>query len=84
MSDDSEDQLVSLTGYEHCIIGTVEQFGRPDIICYDKDLILAKHMADGMTLDDAEDYFLYNDCGGYLGDRTPCFLTREIPEGVVS
>ena len=66
---------ILLTGFEKCFIGIVERFGQPDIACYDKHQVLAKLMADGMSLEEAEEYFQFNIIGGYFGEYTPCFLT---------
>jgi len=70
----TEEPFVKMDGYEDCVIGVVEQYGRPHILCYDKTKILAKLMNDGMTDDEAEEYFEYNQIGAYVGESTPCFL----------
>ena len=71
----SEEPFMKMDGYEECIVGVVEQFGRPPILCYDKTKILAKLIDDGMTDDEAEEFFEYNQIGAYVGDSTPCFVT---------
>jgi hypothetical protein len=32
-----EDELLKMDGYDDCIVGTVERFGQPEIVCYDKE-----------------------------------------------
>ena len=71
----TEELFIKMDGYEKCIVGVVEQFGRPPILCYDKRKILAKLIDDGMSYDEAEEFFEYNQIGAYIGDSTPCFVT---------
>ena len=70
-----EDELMSMDGYEDCIVGIVEQFGRPPILCYNKILVMQKMIDDGSSPEEAEEYFDYNQIGAYVGESTPCFLT---------
>lgn len=70
-----EDELMSMDGYEDCIVGIVEQFGRPPILCYNKILVIQKMVDDGASPEEAEEYFDYNQIGAYVGESTPCFLT---------
>lgn len=70
-----EDELMSMDGYEDCIVGIVEQFGKPPILCYNKLLVIQKMIDDGASSEEAEEYFDYNQIGAYVGESTPCFLT---------
>lgn len=50
------------------------------VLCYDMDWIIQKLMKrDGMTHEEAVEYFEYNQLGAYVGKQTPIFLNR-IPE----
>ena len=71
----TEEPFMKMDGYEDCIVGVVEQFGRPHILCYDKRKILAKLIDDGMSYYGAEEFFEYNQIGAYVGESTPCFVT---------
>lgn len=66
-----------MDGYNDCIIGVVERYGQPDIVCYDKAKVINKLMSDGMTFGDAIDFHEYNQAGAWVGDLTPCFLTHD-------
>jgi hypothetical protein len=79
-----EDELVSMDGYDDCIVGIVEQFGKPPILCYDKLLVIQKMVGAGSSYEDAEEYFEYNQIGAYVGESTPCFLTPIPLEDLVS
>jgi len=75
LNTDEQDELISMDGYDDCIVGIVEQFGKPSILCYDKLLVIQKMIDDGSSYEDAEEYFEYNQMGAYVGESTPCFLT---------
>lgn len=81
---DEESPLMSMDGYDDCIVGLVEQFGRPAILCYDRSLVIKKLMSMDMSEEEAEDFFEYNQIGAYVGDTTPCFLTNVSTEEFVS
>jgi hypothetical protein len=70
------DDILLMDGFDDCVVGVVEQFGRPPIVCYDRDKVIRKMVADGMTYEEAEEFFEYNQIGAWVGDRTPCFLTQ--------
>lgn len=74
--DPDHDWLV-MNGYDDCIIGVVEQYGRPPIVCYDKPKVLAKLVSDGMSEEEAEEFWSFNQIGAYMGENTPCFLTPK-------
>jgi hypothetical protein len=69
------EDILLMDGYDDCVVGVVEQFGRPPIVCYDRELVIRKLMEDGMTQEEAEEFFEFNQIGAWVGDRTPCFLT---------
>ena len=70
-----QDKLMCMDGYDDCIVGIVEQFGKPPILCYNKLLVIQKMIDDGSSYEEAEEYFEYNQIGAYVGEFTPCFLT---------
>lgn len=75
MQTSEEEKMILMDGYDDCIVGFVEQFGKPSIVCYDKSLVIQRLMSDDMSQEDAEEYFEYNQIGAYVGEFTPCFLT---------
>jgi len=46
------------------------------VSCYDVDMCLEVLMEDGMTYEDAREYFDYNIQGAILGSCTPVFIER--------
>ena len=79
-----DDQFLTMDGYDDCVMGVVEQFGRPPIICYDRSLVIEKLMKDGMSDEEAEEFFEYNQIGAYMGESTPCFFTTLSAEEYIS
>jgi hypothetical protein len=45
-------------------------------LIYDRQKVIAKLMAGGLSEEEAEEYFSFNQIGAWLGDRTPAFLIR--------
>ena len=68
--------MLTMDGYDDCIVGIVERFGSPPIVCYDRDQVLEKLGKDGMSRDEAEEFFEFNQIGAWVGEETPCFLTQ--------
>jgi len=69
-------KVVFMDGYDDCIEGLVERFGMDPVVCYDKEKVIAKIIRDGMTTDDAYEWFEYNQIGAWVGDGIPCFITK--------
>jgi len=74
--EDKEWQLgmMQMDGFEDCVAGTVIRFGMPTILCYDLHKVIAKMVADGMTEEEAYEYYNYNQLGAWVGDGTPAFI----------
>jgi hypothetical protein len=63
-------------GFEDALIGYVCRFGLNPIALYDRDKcidILKKR--DGMTYEEAVEFFEFNTAGAWVGDGTPAFAT---------
>ena len=63
-------------GFEEAFLGMCEVFGRPPLVTYDRDKcieILVRR--DGMTYDEAEEFFEFNVAGSWVGDNTPVYMT---------
>ena len=79
--EDYPEALV-MDGYDDCILGICSRFGRDPIVAYDYDKVIARHMEDGMTYEEAIEYFHFNQIGAWVGDGTPCFVeAMEVDEG---
>lgn len=80
MSDemnDDEKGLVLADGLDAAFIGLMQRFNVLDpVACYDYDRVIQSFMADGMTEEEAIEFFEFNVIGAWVGERTPCFLRR--------
>jgi hypothetical protein len=64
-------------GLEHAFLGLMMHFNVLEpIACYDYDRVIQGFMADGMTEEEAVEYFEFNVIGAYVGPRTPCYVRR--------
>ena len=73
----SEDGLLLADGLEHAFIGLVMRFNVLDpIACYDYDEVIAGYIREGMTEEEAVEFFEFNVIGAWAGERTPCFIRR--------
>jgi hypothetical protein len=62
--------------FDKAIIGVVTQFNNT-VVCYDKRKILGILVnEDGMTEDEAIEYFDFNIAGAWIGNMTPAFLEK--------
>jgi len=74
--DADEHDLLVMDGYDDCILGVVERFGQPPIVCYSTLKVLESLMRSGMTEEEAVEWFEFNQIGAGMGESTPCFLTE--------
>jgi len=73
ISEEYPDAL-KMAGYDDCILGICTRFGQEPIIAYDRAKVLANLQRDGMSYEDAEEFFEFNQIGAWMGDATPCFV----------
>lgn len=69
-------EALTMDGYDDCIIGVCTRFGQEPIVAYDRAKVILKLQQDGMTYEEAEEFFEFNQIGAWMGDRTPCFIER--------
>ena len=70
-----EDMLVA-DGLDEAIIGVARRAGGTYVVAYDEDMCLDVFMEDGMSLDEAREWFEFNVVSAYVGEQTPIFLSR--------
>ena len=73
IQDNYPDVLIA-DGFDKAIMGIVERFGMNPVVLYNKNKcinIMIKR--DGMTEEEAIEFYYYNIVGAYMGDYTPCF-----------
>ena len=71
-----DEEILTADGFDYALIGVCERAGQPTIAMYDKDkcinLLIER---DGMTEEEAEEYFYFNVVGAWVGEYTPCVVT---------
>ena len=69
-------------GFDEAILGVAQRCGQPAIIAYDTEKILEILQArEGMTAEEAVEYFELNIAGEWLCEETPIFIDRRNPYG---
>jgi len=61
-------------GFDDAIMGIVERYGMNPVVLYNKNKCLKTlQEREGMTEEEAIEYYYYNIVGAYMGEHTPCF-----------
>ena len=70
-----EEELLLADGFEAALIGTGERCGQPTIAVYDREkCIEVLEKRDGMTQEEANEFFEFNVVGAWVGEQTPIFV----------
>lgn len=79
-------EIMTCDGLEDAFLGVVERFSQQAVALYDRDKVIQIFITrDGMTLEQAEEFFDYNVQGAWVGEGTPAFVTfAERPSSVPS
>lgn len=67
------EDVVFADGYDDAIVGVASCRGET-VVVYDATKIVDTLEADGMSRDDALEFFDFNIAGAYVGENTPAFL----------
>lgn len=70
---DDEPEIMFADGYDEAIAGVVWDGERTRVV-YTTEEILKILMEDGMSYDEASEYFDFNVAGAYMGVYTPLYL----------
>ena len=77
--DEYAEGAILLDGLEEAIIGIVEEFGNGKRILYSKRIILSLlQTRDGMTEQEAEEFYDFNILGLYAGEQNAVFLDLSV------
>ena len=66
--EDAEEDVLIADGFDDAVMGIEHNSSR---LIYSVSLCIEILMDEGMNMEDALDYFMYNVCGSYVGDLTP-------------
>ena len=74
----SEDEILLADGFDQALIGHAA--GMEPRAVYDYDRCITVLVQDGMTYEEAVEYFEFNTVGAYVGEQTPVFVRQIDPE----
>ena len=71
--------FLKMDGFDDCIVGICQKFGQEDVLIYDREKVVKRLQSKGygMTPEEAEEFFEYNQTGAYVGPKTPAFLIKK-------
>lgn len=69
------EEMLFADGFDDALIGYVERFGQPPLALYDREKCIGILMQEGMSHEEAEEFFEFNVIGAWMGENTPCFAT---------
>lgn len=76
ISEWNEDALLC-DGFDDAIIGMAERINLGPLVAYDTSKILEILVKrDGMTYEEAHEFFTFNIIGSWMGEYTPIFITK--------
>tara|TARA_R100001015_G_C4446543_1_gene38223 strand:+ start:13 stop:255 length:243 start_codon:yes stop_codon:yes gene_type:complete len=75
----NDKNILYADGLEDAFIGIIHSKGSQPKACYDYDKCINVFKSrDGMTHEEAVDFFHYNVSDAYVGEYTPAFLVKDI------
>ena len=67
--------MLKAKGLDEAIIGVGSRCGQKDVLVYDVEKVIEILMTrDGMTYEEAEEFFNFNIGGGWHGEETPMWV----------
>ena len=77
----ADETFLCADGFDDAIIGIGNQFANENVLIYSADKIIEIMMErDGMTGEEALEYFEYNIKGAWMGEKTPSFIWETSKE----
>lgn len=75
------EELLLADGFETAFVGVGKQCSKPVVAVYDEDLCIKRLMdRDGMSLEEAVEFFDFNVAGAWVGPQTPLIMRTRRPE----
>ena len=76
-AEDAEVELIFYDGMDDAILGIGQRFTSYFVVYDFAKVIETLVVRDGVSEDDALEHFDFNVVGGWVGEGTPCFLTKD-------
>ena len=77
---DSDALLLEPEIFDDAIIGVTERADGGQLVAYDRQRVIDILEAQGMSRDEAEEYYSFNTCGAWVGEGTPIFVDTRWAE----
>jgi hypothetical protein len=71
-----DETLFFADGHDDAILGIAERDGLPLVVYDIRKLIHLLRTREGMSSEEAREFFEYNIAGSHMGERTPIFVRR--------
>lgn len=68
--------VLTADGFDEAFVGIGYRCANQPCAVYDRDKCIEVLEGQGMTHDEAEEFFDFNTAGAYVGEQTPIFVTR--------
>jgi len=66
--------MLKVDGFDDCVIGSCHRFGSDALLAYDAEKMIVQLTTQGMTQEEAQEYFDLNIRGAGGGEGTPVFI----------
>ena len=73
-----DEKFLQADGFDDALLGVVTDFNSEPRLAYSKSLCISNLMNQGMTYEEAMEYFDYNVSGAYVGEKTPIWVDDEM------
>ena len=74
---EQNDQMLFADGFDEALIGVAHKATAEPVAAYDYDACLDVLMKrDGMSEEEAREFFEFNTLGAYVGENTPIFVQK--------
>jgi len=74
--DAHEIEMLVADGHDNAILGVVRRFDQTFVL-YNKATVIKNLLDNGMTEEQAFEYFEFNISGAWMGDHTPAYLEDD-------
>lgn len=71
---EQNEEALCCDGVDEAIVGICHQFGRPPVAAYDLQKHLQILMGQGMSEEEAAEYWGFNVVGAYMGEGSPVWI----------
>lgn len=77
MNCEKIDGVLYMDGYDDCLVGHCLRYGEDNFALYSVNKLVSRHMADGMTREEAIEYIDFNQLGAFISDGMPGFILED-------